>query len=222
MTSDAALAALLDAAAARVLAGGAVAYPTETLYGLGADAASETAVERLLAWKGRAASQPLTVLVEEPAALATLGITLPALALALVDAFWPGPLTLVLPARGRFATGVARGDGAVGVRCSSHPVAVALAARLAREGVVITSTSLNRTGAPPARTRAEARSRLGAGADEPLLVDDDAAPEPSGVASTVLDVTANVPRLLRSGAVAREALERVTGRLLPQDAEVTA
>jgi L-threonylcarbamoyladenylate synthase len=222
MTADVALAALLDTAAARVLAGGAVAYPTETLYGLGADAASETAVERLLSWKGRAASQPLTVLVAEPAALAALGITLPALAHALVDAFWPGPLTLVLPARGRFATGVARADGAVGVRCSSHPVAAALAARLAREGVVITSTSLNRTGAPPARTHAEARARLGAGADEPLLVGDDTAPEPSGVASTVLDVTSNVPRLLRSGAVAREALERVTGRLLPQEAEATA
>jgi L-threonylcarbamoyladenylate synthase len=222
MTGEGGFDALLDVAAARVLEGGSVAYPTETLYGLGADAASESAVERLLGWKGRAASQPLTILVKDPAALEALGVTLPALGRVLVDAFWPGPLTLVLPARGHFATGVGRSDGAVGVRCSSHPVAAALAARLAREGVVITSTSLNRTGAPPATTRTEARARLGAGPEAPLLVDDETAPEPSGVASTVLDVTSKAPRLLRSGAVAREALERVLGTILQQQAEVTA
>jgi L-threonylcarbamoyladenylate synthase len=206
-------AAWLEPALAALRDGRAVAYPTETLYGLGVDAGSEHAVARLLAWKGRAASQPLTILVAGAAALDALGISLPAAGRALAEAFWPGPLTLVLPARHRFASGIGRGDGAVGVRCSSHPVAAALAARLAREGVTITSTSLNRTGAPPARTRAEARVVCGAGADAPLLVDAPEMPEPAGMASTVVDVTAQAPRLLRRGAVAREALERVVGAL---------
>ena len=218
----AALAALVEPALAAVRAGRAVAYPTETLYGLGADAASEPAIGRLLAWKGREASQPLTILVETAAALEGLGISLPAAGQALTDAFWPGPLTLVLPALRRFAPGVGRADGAVGVRCSSHPLAAALAARLANEGVTITSTSLNRTGGAPARTRAEARAACGEGEGAMLLLDDAGLPEPSGVASTVLDLTAPAPRLLRAGAVPREALERVVGRLHATGPEAAA
>ncbi len=205
-------------ALAAVRAARAVAYPTETLYGLGADAHSERAIEGLLAWKGRAAAQPLALLVAGVSALEALGISLPAAGRALAAAFWPGPLTLVLPAQRPFATGVGRADGAVGVRCSSHPFAAALAARLAAEGVTITATSLNRSGEPPARTHAEARAVCGAGEDAPLLLGAPGLPEPTGVASTVVDVSTAVPRLLRPGAVAREALERVLGGPLAKEA----
>lgn len=190
-----------------------LAYPTETVYGLGADAASDVAVGRLAAWKGRDAAQPLSILVPAADALDALGLALPAPARRLAEAFWPGPLTLVLASRGRFARGVARGDGAVGVRCSSHPLAAALAAGLLAEGLTITSTSLNRSGEPPARTRAEAAEALrAAGAEGPVLVDDATAPEPGGVPSTVVDASGEEPRLLRAGAVAREALARALGR----------
>ena len=217
-----ALDALVEPAVGAVRAGRAVAYPTETLYGLGADARSERATERLRSWKGRAESQPMAILVEAGAALGALGIELPAAGAALVRAFWPGPLTLVLPAGARFAAGVGRADGAVGVRCSSHPLAAALAARLAREGVAITATSLNRTGEPPARTHAEARAMCGESAGAPLLVEASELPEPAGVASTVVDLTGPAPALLRAGAVSRQALERVLGRGLVAAPEAAA
>lgn len=212
----------VEPAVAAVRAGGTVAYPTETLYGVGADAHSERAIARLRSWKGRAASQPMAILVEAAAALEGLGIALPASAAALAHAFWPGPLTLVLPASARFAAGVGRGDGAVGVRCSSHPLAAALAARLAREGVAITATSLNRSGEPPARTLAEARALCDEGSGAPLLLADPELPEPSGIASSVVDLTTPVPTLLRAGAISREALERVLGRDLVAAPEAAA
>lgn len=215
MTANA-LALLVESAAGAVCAGRVVAYPTETLYGLGADARSERAIERLRAWKGRGESQPIAILVEKAAALAPLGIALPAAGAALARAFWPGPLMLVLPAQAGFAAGVGRADGAVGVRCSSHPLAIALAARLAREGVAITTTSLNRTGEPPARTHAEARAVCGEDADAPLLIGTPDLREPAGVPSTVVDLAAPAPLLLREGIVSRASLERVLGcRLAP-------
>jgi L-threonylcarbamoyladenylate synthase len=209
-----ALSASLDAAAARVLAAGLVAYPTETLYGLGADARSQAAVAGLLEWKARAEANPLTILVDGSGALEPLGLALPSAGRRLADAFWPGPLTLVLAGGRGFAKGVGRADGAVGVRCSSHPVAAALAARLASEGLVITSTSLNRSGDAPARTAAEARACTGSGPRAPLLVEVAGAPEPSGTASSVVDLSGAAPRLVREGALPREALERVLGSAL--------
>ena len=195
------LEAPLEAALARLRAGGLVAYPTETLWGLGADARDEAAVARLRAWKGREAAQPISILVEGLEALEGLGFALGPVARELARRCWPGPLTLVLPCRGRFAAGVARADGAVGVRCSPHPVARALARRVAAAGLgPLTATSLNRSGAAPACTRAEARA-LCQGADAPLLLDAEDAPEPSGLASTVVDATASPPIVLRWGAL---------------------
>lgn len=201
--------AALAAAVARIAAGGLVAFPTETLWGLGADARSEAALAALRRWKGRAADQPVSVLVADRAALAPLGIRLPAAAQRLADALWPGPLTLVVPAPpGCFAAGVARGDGAVGLRCSPHPTAAALAAALAAAGVgPLTATSLNRHGEPPARTRAEAASLC---ADDAVLCCD-AGPDAGAatgppLASTVVDLTGPTPRVLREGAVDAAAL----------------
>jgi L-threonylcarbamoyladenylate synthase len=199
----------LDAALWRVGEQGLVAYPTETVWGLGADARSDAALSRLRAWKGRSDDAPVAILVDEPARLEGLGFALGTGARRLAGAFWPGPLTLVLPCRGRFARGVARVDGAVGVRCSPHPVAAALARRCARAGVgPLTATSLNRSGAPAARTRDDARALCGGdGPEAPLLL---AIGEAGGGApSTVLDLTGERPAVLRWGAVPEPALAPV-------------
>jgi len=206
----------LAAAVARLRAGGLVAYATETLYGLAADARSEAAVAGLRRWKGRAEAHPLTVLVPDADALAALGVALPGPARALAERFWPGPLTLVLPARRRLARGVGREDGALGVRCSPHPVARALAREAFAAGLgPPTATSLNRTGAPPARTRAEAVALCTGAPDAPWLLELAGAPEPAGDASSVVDLTTTPPTLLREGALARAALEPIAGALAP-------
>jgi L-threonylcarbamoyladenylate synthase len=205
------LACRVAEAVERLRAGGLVAYPTETLYGLGADARSDAALAALARWKGRASDQPVSVLVDGAAALPRLGLAPSTAAQRLAASFWPGPLTLVLPAadpaQARFARGVARSDGAVGVRCSPHPVARALAAALARaDAGPITATSLNRSGEPPARTRKEARALCAGAPGAPWLLDDEAAPAPAGLASTVVDCTTPTPRVLRAGAISEHAL----------------
>ena len=199
----------LAAAVAHVAAAGLVAFPTETLWGLGADARSDPAVARLRAWKGRSADQPLSVLVSGVAALSPLGVELGPLARALAGNFWPGPLTLVLPCTGRFAEGIAGPQGAIGLRCSPHPVAMALARALEAAGVgPITATSLNAHGEAPARTRREAEHacRRG-GAEAPLLFAGDGLDAGGGSPSTVVDLASAAPRVLRWGAISHDMLE---------------
>jgi len=194
--------------------GGLLAYPTETVWGLGADATSDAAIARLLRWKGRDESDPLAILVELAADLPRLGFEPGPEAKKLAALFWPGPLTLVLPCRGRFVAGVARADGAVGVRCSAHPLAAALARRLRADRVgPITATSLNRSGSPPARTRAEAEQDCGSEPEQPRLLDVKGAEAGGDAASTVVDLTAARPVVLRWGAVAAEQLSPVLAEL---------
>jgi L-threonylcarbamoyladenylate synthase len=195
----------LQTAVERVRKGALVAYPTETVWGLGADACSDAAVASLRRWKGRADAAPISVLVDAPSALETLGCQPERAARRLAAAFWPGPLTLVLRMQRRFALGVARADGAVGLRCSSHPLAAAFAAELARAGVgPVTATSLNHSGEPAARSEREARA-LCAGAGDPALLA--AGPDAGGAReSTVVDLTGARPRVLRWGAVSEREL----------------
>jgi L-threonylcarbamoyladenylate synthase len=194
--------------------GGLLAYPTETVWGLAADARSDAAVARLLRWKGRGEAEPLAILVEVAADLARLGCELGRASQRLTTLFWPGPLTLVLPCRERYAPGVARADGALGVRCSAHPLAGALARRLrhANSGP-ITATSLNASGAPPARTRAQAEALCGALPEQPRLLDVQGAECGGDAASTVVDVTGARPVVLRWGAIPADALEPVLADL---------
>jgi L-threonylcarbamoyladenylate synthase len=200
----------LGDAARWLRSGGLLAYPTETVWGLGADARSDAAVARLRRWKGRDEADPLAILVERATDLPQLGFAPGPTAMRLAALFWPGPLTLVLPCRTRFAPGVARADGAVGVRCSSHPLAAALARRLRGERVgPITATSLNRSGSPAARTRADAERVCGQDPEQPRLLDVKGAEAGGDAASTVVDLTAARPVVLRWGAVAAEALEPV-------------
>jgi len=190
----------LDEAVARLARGELVAYPTETVYGLGADAWSAVALERLLVLKGREAQRGLSVLVPDAAALARFAAPLPAAAGRLAERFWPGPLTLVVPvADPRFA-GVSTPLG-VGFRCSPHPTAAALA-RAAPHPVV--STSANRSGEPPAASADEVERALGR---ELAILGGERA---SGLApSTVVAIAADGARtLIRAGAIGEAELDR--------------
>jgi L-threonylcarbamoyladenylate synthase len=190
--------------------GALLAYPTETVWGLGADACSVAAIERLRGWKGKRESAPISILIADPEALEPLGFEFNDLARRLVAAFWPGPLTLVLDCSGRFAPGVSRHDGAVGVRCSSHPIGAALARRLAAEGVgPITSTSLNRSGATPAVTLEQVREVCGADLEGPRLLAVEGAEAGGDGESTVIDTTGPELVVLRWGTLAKPDLASV-------------
>jgi len=206
------------AALARIRAGGLLAYPTETVWGLGADATREGALARLRRWKGRGEAQPLSLLVSGLAALDGLGCAAGPRVRALAAAFWPGPLTLVVPCRRPFGAGVARADGAVGLRCSSHPAAAELARRLALAGVgPITATSLNRSGEPAARTRAEALALCAAAPGDagPALFAGECPDAGGDAASTVVDATGPRLRVLRWGALGPSALAPLLGADAP-------
>jgi L-threonylcarbamoyladenylate synthase len=186
-------------AARHVRDGGLIAFPTETVWGLGADATSDAALDGLRRFKGRPDDAPISILVEGVDALAELDFELGACAARLAKEFWPGPVTLVLRCGFGFARGIARADGAVGVRCSAHPLASALARRLRAEGVgPVTATSLNESGAPAARTRADARGICG---DAVPLVEVEGAESGGEEPSTVVDLTGMEPRVLRWGAI---------------------
>jgi L-threonylcarbamoyladenylate synthase len=206
VTSDDPIGAAVD----WVKDGGLLAYPTETVWGLGADACSVSAIERLRDWKGERKSAPFSILVADPEALEPLGFEFNDLARRLAAAFWPGPLTLVLNCRGRFAPGVSRHDGAVGVRCSSHPIGAALARRLAAADVgPITSTSFNRSGATPAVTLDQVRDLCGADSESPRYLAVEGAEAGGDGESTVIDTTGPELVVLRWGALAKPDLASV-------------
>jgi tRNA threonylcarbamoyl adenosine modification protein (Sua5/YciO/YrdC/YwlC family) len=161
-------------------------------------------------WKGRGPDRPLSLLVEDGEALERLGVELSSLSRTLAEAFWPGPLTVVLHCPERFAPGVARADGAVGFRCSSHAVATSLARRAAREGIgPLTATSLNRSGEAPAQTRAEAVRYCDGRPGSPILIEAPDAEPGGGAPSSVLDLTGPEPRMLREGAISAAAVTAV-------------
>jgi L-threonylcarbamoyladenylate synthase len=182
--------------------GGLVAFPTETVYGLGAHALDRGAVARLFQAKGRPATDPLIVHVATLQAAADLVSEIPDVARALAARFWPGPLTLVLPRAAAVPQEVTAGLDTVAVRVPAHPVARALldAARLP-----IAAPSANRFSRPSPTRASHVLDDLGGRID--LILD--AGPTPVGVESTVLDLTQRPPRLLRPGAVTLEQLRVV-------------
>lgn len=196
----------LAAATAALAAGRLVVYPTETFYGLGAHALLPRAVHAVAALKERAGekAKPISVIVADRAMTARLVARLPRAAEDLMARFWPGPLTLVLPARADLPPELAAGSGRIGVRVSSHPVARALAAAL---GAPITATSANRAGAPPACDAATAREAFGDAVDVYL----DGGALAGGSGSTVLVVDDDAARVVRAGAVSIESLRGVLG-----------
>ncbi|MAI26103.1 MAG: threonylcarbamoyl-AMP synthase [Spirochaeta sp.] len=196
---------------------GCVAFPTETVWGLAASAFSSNAVDRLRAWKGREENQPISLLVPGPEGLAEMGFEVSSKALRLIDEFWPGPLTLVLACTHTFPGGIARSDGAVGLRCSPHPVAGRLCQAAHDLGLgPLTATSLNRTGDPAARNEAEARKLCGTGLDEPYLLGSQGEGTEAGSPSTVLDLSGSEPEILRTGAIPAEKLYSSLALSFPQ------
>lgn len=199
---------LVAEAAAVLRAGGLVAFPTETVYGLGANALDGQAVLRIFTAKGRPADNPLIVHVaaaEEAAAL-TAG-PLPATAVLLMEAFWPGPLTLVLPGAGKVAPEVSAGLSSVALRMPDHPVALAL---IRAAGTPVAAPSANTSGRPSPTTAGHVKEDLD-GLIEVVL---DGGTCGLGLESTVLDLTGETPVILRPGAVTPEDIARVAGKVL--------
>jgi L-threonylcarbamoyladenylate synthase len=192
--------------------GGLVAFPTETVYGLGADVAAPAAVRAIFAAKGRPADHPVIVHVADAQALARWARTVPPAALRLTAAFWPGPLTLVLPRAAGVDDALTGGQDTIGLRCPAHPWAQAL---LAAFGGALAAPSANRFGRISPTTAAHVRADLGAkpaGAVD-LILDGGACPV--GIESTIVDLSGGAPRLLRPGVVTREQLETVLGEPVP-------
>ena len=197
--------------AAQALAEGAlVALPTETVYGLGARADDEAAVAQIFAAKGRPADHPLIVHVTDASAVPVFAADVPPLAQRLMDAVWPGPLTLILPRRAGMAAAAAGGQDSIGLRCPAHPVAQALLRSAAARGVRgVAAPSANRFGRVSPTTAEHVRQEFG----EDLLVLD-GGPCAVGIESTIVDCTRGRPVLLRPGVLTREALEAATGQAL--------
>jgi L-threonylcarbamoyladenylate synthase len=185
--------------------GGLVAFPTETVYGLGADAANPHALQRLFAVKGRPLDHPVIVHAARAAQLDQLGCDIAPVAYALADAFWPGPLTLVVPRRAeRVAAEATGGRATVGIRVPDHPVALEL---LDAFGGGIAAPSANRFGRVSPTTAAHVHDDLGADVD--LVLDGGACAV--GVESTIVDVTGAEPVVLRVGGVSELRLAEVVG-----------
>jgi L-threonylcarbamoyladenylate synthase len=196
--------AAIDRAASVLRGGGLVAFPTETVYGLGANALDATAVARIYAAKGRPAYNPLIVHLADAADVAEVAADWPDMARRAAEAFWPGPLTLVVPRRSAIPDAVTAGLPTVGIRVPAHPVALALLRACA---FPVAAPSANRfTRVSPTTAEHVARG-LADRAD--LIIDGGATPY--GIESTVIDVTGSRPRLLRHGAITAAELSSVLG-----------
>ena len=201
------------AQAVQALAGGElVAFPTETVYGLGADAGSDRAVAGIFAAKGRPSDHPLIVHVADASSVPLFASEIPPFAQKLMQAFWPGPLTLILPRRPEVAAAAAGGQASIGLRCPAHPVAHALlvACAQARPPVAgLAGPSANKFGRVSPTTAQHVDAEFG----DALLVLD-GGPCRVGIESTIVDCTRGVPVLLRPGTLTREQVEAACGERL--------
>ena len=202
--------AALQRAAADLAAGALVAFPTETVYGLGARADDDGAVAKIFAAKGRPADHPLIVHVSDVAAARAFASEWPAAAQKLVDAFWPGPLTVIVPRRSGMGTASAAGQTSIGLRCPAHPVARALLDAAAALGVAgVSGPSANRFGRISPTTAAHVHEEFG---DDFTIVDGGECE--AGIESAIVDCSRGAPALLRPGVLAREQIEAVLGHPL--------
>jgi L-threonylcarbamoyladenylate synthase len=197
----------ISRAAETLRRGGLVAFPTETVYGLGANADSAGALARLYAVKGRPGEHPVIVHVGAPGQLDQWAADVPVAARRLGDAFWPGPLTIVVRRAARVLDAVTGGGDTVGVRVPDQPVALEL---LRAFGGGIAAPSANRFGHVSPTTAADVRADLGDDVD--VVLDD--GPCTVGVESTIVDCTGNELVILRPGGVTRERIEEVSGQVV--------
>ena len=201
-------------AAAGVREGKLVVLPTDTLYGIGADAFSPDAVRDLLAAKGRGSDMPPPVLVPEVRTIDGLATDVPDYARALVREFWPGPLTVILRAQPSLMWDLGETRGTVALRMPDDPVALALLKEVGPMAV----SSANRTGHPASRTVVEAATQLGAAVEFYL----DGGPVTGGLASTIVDCTRDEPVFLRVGALSEDAVMDVVERARADALELDA
>lgn len=197
-------------AADRLAAGELVAFPTETVYGLGARADSDSAVQRIFEAKGRPSEHPLIVHVTDAEAADAFAESLSPVAQRLMSAFWPGPLTVIVPRRPGVAAACAGGQDSIGLRCPSHPMAQALLRACAQRGVAgVAAPSANRFGRVSPTRASHVRSEFGLG-----LMVLDGGPCEVGIESAIVDCTRPWPVLLRPGCLTRAQLEAVAGQPL--------
>lgn len=212
------LQAEIELAVKRLAAGGVVAIPTDTLYGLAADALNPAAVTRVYEVKGRPDAMPLPVLVsgwDQVAQVAAIDAGIDAPARNLAAAYWPGALTLVLPAAPGLPERLTAGKDTIAVRMPDHPVPTALAAALGRP---ITGTSANPSGQPDITDAAELRRRLGPLVDGIIA----AGPKPRGAASSIVAITPDGIALLREGALPYAEILRAAHSRTAPDARTTS
>jgi L-threonylcarbamoyladenylate synthase len=189
----------LDRASQCLRYGGIVAFATESFYALGANATSQKAVERLFRVKKRSPDNPVLILISSVDMLSKHVDSLPPRAYQLIEAFWPGGLTLVFKAGPNIPRQLTAGTGKIGIRLSSHPVAAALPHTL---GMPVTGTSANISGQPPCRSGEAVEKALGEEVD--LILD--SGETPGKIGSTILDVTLDPPQILREGMVPKTRL----------------
>ncbi|PIT76900.1 L-threonylcarbamoyladenylate synthase [Limnohabitans sp. G3-2] len=192
-----------------------VGLPTETVYGLAANATDDAAVAQIFVAKGRPADHPLIVHVASVDQVSFFASQVPAFAQALMAAFWPGPLTLILPRQSGVASASAGGQDSIGLRCPSHPVAQAVLQACLPLGVLgVSAPSANRFGRVSPTTAAHVQSELG-----PDLLVVDGGDCAVGIESTIIDCTRGEPVLLRPGHITRPQIEAACGRaVLDKDA----
>ena len=201
---------LIDQAAQRLAEGGLVAFPTETVYGLGARADDDAAVAGIFAAKGRPSEHPLIVHLASAAAAREFAAHISDDAQRLMVSFWPGPLTVIVPRRADRGRAAAGGQDSIGLRVPAHPVALALLRACAQRGVAgVAGPSANRFGRVSPTTAAHVRQEFGAG-----LMVLDGGPCTVGIESTIIDCTRSSPALLRPGQLSVDTLQAVLGRPL--------
>jgi L-threonylcarbamoyladenylate synthase len=211
------MSATVAEAARRLADGELVAFPTETVYGLGADATNPDAVAKIYAAKGRPENHPLIVHIADPLAIEAWARHVPEAARKLADRFWPGPLTLIVPKSSRVPAAVTGGQDTVGLRCPSHPVAQELLHAFGRVGSgAVAAPSANRFGHVSPTTAQHVRDEFG----ESLMVVD-GGPCEVGLESTIVDLSRGAPVLLRPGAISRRDIESVLG-IAPADRDAHA
>jgi L-threonylcarbamoyladenylate synthase len=201
----------IEDAASALKRGELVALPTETVYGLGADALNPYAIARIFAAKGRPADHPLIVHIGGITALSAFAQDIPATAVKLAEHFWPGPLTMILRKSHQVPAGVTGGQDTVGVRCPSHPIAQALLVAFAKIGSgAIAAPSANRFGHVSPTTAKHVRDEFGKAIGHTITLLDGGSCD-VGIESTILDLSRGRPVLLRPGAISREQIADVLG-----------
>ena len=193
---------------------GLVAFPTETVYGLGADALDETAAAKIYAAKGRPSDNPLIVHIADTSSVYDIAKEVPEKAVMLMEAFWPGPLTIILPKKAIVPDGTTGGLNTVAIRMPSHPAALSL---IKESGVYIAAPSANTSGRPSPTTAQHVIEDMNGKID--MIID--GGEVGIGIESTIVDLTGDVPAILRPGFITKSMIENIIGPVIIDPALVS-